>query len=53
MTGTTLFTVSRLLSEWEERDIIRREQKVIVIENRAALIEMGEQSEELLPPRSS
>jgi len=37
MSGTTLFTVSRLLCEWEERDIIQHVSKAIVVENLAAL----------------
>lgn len=45
MTGTTLFTVSRLLAEWEERDIIHREQRVIAIEKLDLLVEIAEGNE--------
>ena len=42
MTGTTMFTVSRLLSDWQEQEIICRERKTVVIENPAMLIAVAE-----------
>lgn len=42
MTGTTLFTVSRLLSDWQEQEIICRERKTVVVENPAMLIAIAE-----------
>jgi len=38
MTGTTLYTVSRILSEWERRRIIRGGRQQIVLANPRALI---------------
>jgi CRP-like cAMP-binding protein len=48
MTGTTLFTVSRLLAEWEERGIIQRKQRVIAIEQFDLLREVAERHEATL-----
>jgi len=41
MSGTTQFTVSRLLREWEEQEIIQRVQKAVVVENLPALTELA------------
>jgi CRP-like cAMP-binding protein len=45
MAGTTLFTVSRLLTEWAERAIIEPNRKAVVIEDLPALIQVAEGSE--------
>ncbi|MBI3475233.1 MAG: Crp/Fnr family transcriptional regulator [Acidobacteria bacterium] len=42
MTGTTLFTVSRLLSDWQEQEIICRERRTVVVENPAMLSAIAE-----------
>jgi CRP-like cAMP-binding protein len=42
MTGTTLFTVSRLLSAWEERGIVRSGRQRIVLTKPQALIALAE-----------
>lgn len=41
MTGTTLFTVSRLLCRWAELGIIQPLRKTIVVEDREALIALA------------
>ena len=38
MTGTTLYTVSRLLSDWERRGILRGGRQQIVLVNPRALV---------------
>jgi CRP/FNR family transcriptional regulator, nitrogen oxide reductase regulator len=38
MTGTCLFTVSRLLSSWRELDILTVDRKTVVIENLPGLL---------------
>lgn len=45
MTGTTLHTVSRLLSAWEELGIVKSGRRRIVITNREALQAMAESGE--------
>ncbi len=40
MTGTTLFTVSRLLSDWEERGIVGARRQAVLIYNPAALADI-------------
>ena len=47
MTGTTLYTVSRLLSGWEERGIVRSSRQRIVLTKPRALVAIAED----LPPR--
>jgi CRP-like cAMP-binding protein len=47
MTGTTLFTVSRLLSSWEERGIVRSGRQRIVLTTPNALVALADD----LPPR--
>lgn len=42
MTGTTLYTVSRLLSAWEERGIVRSGRQRIVLTNPHALVTIAE-----------
>jgi CRP-like cAMP-binding protein len=42
LTGTTLFTVSRLLSQWERLGIVNTRREVVVVQNFAALIELSE-----------
>jgi CRP-like cAMP-binding protein len=47
MTGTTLYTVSRLLSRWEEQGIVHSGRQHIVLANAHALVAIAED----LPPR--
>jgi len=47
MTGTTLYTVSRLLSAWEERGIVQSGRQHIVLVKPHALVAIAED----LPPR--
>jgi CRP-like cAMP-binding protein len=42
LTGTTLFTVSRLLCQWERQGIISRRREGVVVRNLKALMEMSE-----------
>ena len=42
MTGTTLFTVSRLLSEWKERGVLTAGRECIAVHNIQALREFAE-----------
>jgi CRP-like cAMP-binding protein len=42
MTGTTLFTVSRLLSAWEERGIVKSGRQHIVLTKPHALVAIAE-----------
>jgi CRP-like cAMP-binding protein len=42
MTGTTLFTVSRLLSAWEERGIVKSGRQRIVLTNPHGLVAIAE-----------
>jgi CRP-like cAMP-binding protein len=42
MTGTTLFTVSRLLSAWEERGIVRSGRQRIILTTPHALVALAE-----------
>lgn len=42
MTGTTLFTVSRLLCDWEELGIIQTQRKAVVIRNSRSLTALAE-----------
>jgi CRP-like cAMP-binding protein len=46
MTGTTLFTVSRLLCEWAEQGIIQPERKMVVVESFPALLQVAEETAE-------
>jgi CRP-like cAMP-binding protein len=42
LTGTTLFTVSRLLSQWKEQGIVSPGREIVVIKNAQALAELCE-----------
>ena len=42
LTGTTLFTVSRLLSEWNQRGIVSTRREAVSVNNFQALAELGE-----------
>lgn len=47
MTGTTLFTVSRLLSAWEDQGIVQSSRQHVVLTKPHALVAIAED----LPPR--
>ena len=42
LTGTTLFTVSRLLSDWDERGIVSTRREAVSVNDLAALQELAE-----------
>jgi CRP-like cAMP-binding protein len=42
LTGTTLFTVSRLLSNWDERGIVRTRREAVSVHDLEALRELGD-----------
>ena len=42
LTGTTLFTVSRLLSDWNHRGIVSTRREAVSVHNFQALTELGE-----------
>jgi CRP/FNR family transcriptional regulator, nitrogen oxide reductase regulator len=42
MTGTTLFTVSRLLSDWNQRGIVRTRREAVLVHNFEALAQLSE-----------
>jgi CRP/FNR family transcriptional regulator, nitrogen oxide reductase regulator len=42
MTGTTLFTVSRLLSEWEQRGVVQTQRKAVMVQDPQRLIDLAE-----------
>ena len=42
LTGTTLFTVSRLLSDWNERGIVTTRREAVSVNNFQALAQLGE-----------
>lgn len=42
MTGTTLYTVSRLLSSWEERGIVRSGRQRVILTTPHALVVLAE-----------
>ena len=44
MTGTTLFTVSRLLSDWKERGLLTPGRECVCVHNIKALREFAENS---------
>jgi len=44
MTGTTLFTVSRLFSQWEEQGVIRPRREGVLIDDAAGLVRIAEES---------
>jgi len=41
LTGTTLFTVSRLICQWEQRGIVATRRKAVLVRNLPALIELS------------
>ncbi|MNR50587.1 hypothetical protein D3C85_1701300 [compost metagenome] len=45
MTGTTLHTVSRLLSDWKQRGIVTSGRKRIVLRSPAALARLSEHAQ--------
>jgi CRP/FNR family transcriptional regulator, nitrogen oxide reductase regulator len=49
MTGTSLFTISRLLREWAERQIVYVDRSGVAIENFATLVRISEDNEESPP----
>jgi CRP/FNR family transcriptional regulator, nitrogen oxide reductase regulator len=42
LTGTTLFTVSRLLSDWDRQGIVAARREVVSVRNLAALVDLSE-----------
>jgi len=42
LTGTTLFTVSRLLSDWDQRGIVSTRREAVSVHDVEALRELGE-----------
>lgn len=42
MTGTTLFTVSRLLSKWEQQGVVSTRREVVMVRNLQALVALSE-----------
>jgi CRP/FNR family transcriptional regulator, nitrogen oxide reductase regulator len=40
--GTTLFTVSRLLSDWDEQSIVSARRESVIVKNLEALVELSE-----------
>ena len=42
LTGTTLFTVSRLLSDWNQRGIVSTGREAVAVRNFQALAELGQ-----------
>jgi CRP/FNR family transcriptional regulator, nitrogen oxide reductase regulator len=42
LTGTTLFTVSRLLSDWDQRGIVSTRREAVSVQNLRALVELSE-----------
>jgi CRP/FNR family transcriptional regulator, nitrogen oxide reductase regulator len=46
MLGTTLFTVGRLLSEWEKRGLVQTQRKAVLVKNPRALIALAESGSE-------
>jgi CRP-like cAMP-binding protein len=42
LTGTTLFTVSRLLSDWDQRGIVRARREAVSVHNLQALVGLSE-----------
>ena len=46
LTGTTLFTVSRLLSDWNQRGIVSTRREAVSVHDPQALAELGETDEQ-------
>jgi CRP-like cAMP-binding protein len=49
LSGTTIFTVSRVLSEWERRGIVRKGRGWVVITDLQALLQIGSKYKDALP----
>jgi CRP-like cAMP-binding protein len=43
LTGTTLFTVSRLLCQWEERGIVSPRREAVLVRNLPGLVELSQE----------
>lgn len=43
MTGTTLFTVSRLLRQWDQRGVVRATRQRVLVRNPHALVQIAEE----------
>jgi len=43
LTGTTLFTVSRLLCQWEQRGIVAARREAVLVRDLPALVELSQQ----------
>jgi len=50
--GTTMFTVSRLLSEWDERGIVSARRESVLVRNLKALEDLSQRSSATLERRS-
>ncbi len=53
MTGTTVFSVSRLISEWESQQILRPRREAVIIDDRLALTRIAEAQPLERPPAGS
>ena len=42
MTGTTLYTVSRVINEWEAHGLVESKRRRVVIRNPHGLVKIGE-----------
>jgi CRP-like cAMP-binding protein len=42
LTGTTLFTVSRLLSRWQQRGVVTARREAVLVHNLPALVELSQ-----------
>lgn len=49
MTGTTLFTVSRLLSQWESRGVLRARREAVLVDDSRGLITICEEQSRQCP----
>ena len=45
MTGTTLFTISRILSKWAERGLVLPRREAVVVLNAEGLIEVSNEDD--------
>jgi hypothetical protein len=45
LTGTTLFTVSRLLCQWEGQGIVSNRREAVLVRNLQGLIELSQQGD--------
>jgi CRP-like cAMP-binding protein len=53
MTGTTLFTVSRIFSYWESQGIIRPRREGVLVDDSAGLVRIGESAADTRRERTS